>query len=303
MLDVPHERIGVGHVVFESRFHHDPPGGRADSLWGGTGDHRGRVENVASVSMAIFEGVGVALVTLFDDDGALDAPASARLAAQLVELGIRAVVVAGTTGEAATLEATERLELVAAVRGAVDASVPVIAGTGAPSARQACALTRAALDHGADAVLALSPPRAHDLAAYYEAVADAAGGSERVLAYHFPAVSPPGIPVDVLQSLPVAGCKDSSGDAGRLLEQTVGFAGDLYTGSSALLSYAGPLGCAGAILALANVEPERCARALQGDSLAQRELDGPHRAANNRFPAGLKEMVALRFGTGTRVRA
>ena len=90
---------------------------------------------------AVFTGVGVALVTLFDDRGDLDAPASAALAAQLVDLGVRAVVVAGTTGEAAALEPAERVALLDAVRREVPRSVPVIAGTGAPSARQAVALT------------------------------------------------------------------------------------------------------------------------------------------------------------------
>ena len=85
----------------------------------------------------LFSGVGVALVTLFDDRGDLDAPASAALAAQLVDLGVRAVVVAGTTGEAAALESAERIALLDAVRRELSPSVPVIAGTGAPSARQA----------------------------------------------------------------------------------------------------------------------------------------------------------------------
>ena len=49
-------------------------------------------------AMTLFSGVGVALVTLFSDDGALDAPATADLAAQLVGLGVRCVLVAGTTG-------------------------------------------------------------------------------------------------------------------------------------------------------------------------------------------------------------
>jgi 4-hydroxy-tetrahydrodipicolinate synthase len=83
---------------------------------------------------APFEGVGVALVTLFDDRGELDAPASADLAVRLVEAGVRAVVVAGSTGEAAALSADERSALLDAVRAAVPPSsgVPVIAGTGAP---------------------------------------------------------------------------------------------------------------------------------------------------------------------------
>jgi 4-hydroxy-tetrahydrodipicolinate synthase len=254
------------------------------------------------VAEAVFTGVGVALVTLFDERGDLDAAATAGLAAQLVELGVRAVVVAGTTGEAATLEPDERVALLDAVRSELHSSVPVIAGTGAPSARQAAALTRDAVDHGADAVLTLSPPGATDPRPYYEAVAKAATGTP-VLAYHFPKVSPPGISVRQLADLPVAGVKDSSGDAERLLDELHEYEGPLYTGSSALLSFAGPLGCAGAILSLANVEPERCKRAFAGDIVAQAALLEPHLAAHERFPRRLKKMVADRFGTSTVCRA
>ncbi|MGH8931518.1 MAG: dihydrodipicolinate synthase family protein, partial [Egibacteraceae bacterium] len=89
---------------------------------------------------SLFAGVGVAIVTLFDERGDLDAPATADLAGQLVEEGARAVVVAGSTGEAATLDLRERVALLTAVREAVPGHVPVLAGTGAPSARQAAAL-------------------------------------------------------------------------------------------------------------------------------------------------------------------
>ena len=271
-----------------------------------------------------FTGVGVALVTLFDDSGELDAPASGRLAAELVEAGVRAVVVAGSTGEAATLERDERVRLLDAVRDAVGGAAPVIAGTGAPSARQAVAFTRDAVEHGADAVLVLSPPRSIDLAGYYGAVAGV--GGVPVLGYHFPAVSAPGIPVEALPALPISGLKDSSGEPARLLaelailripsgspsrapapaapvgEAAVAAGGALYTGSSSILSFAGPAGCTGAILSLANVEPERCAEAFAGDAAAQRALYDGHVTAHDRFPQGLKELVAKRFGTATTCR-
>jgi 4-hydroxy-tetrahydrodipicolinate synthase len=249
----------------------------------------------------VFTGVGVALVTLFDDGGALDAPATAALAAKLVDAGVQAVVVAGSTGEAPALERDERATLLEAVRSEVSPSVPVIAGTGAPSARQAVALTRDAGERGADAVLVLSPPGVADSRAYYDAVAKAAAGSP-VLAYHYPKVSPPGIAVRLLGDLPVAGVKDSSGDAERLLHELDQYEGPIYTGSSALLSFGGPLGCAGAILALANAEPERCIRAFDGDVVAQGALVQPHLAAHEVFPRGLKEMVSARFGTSTACR-
>ena len=246
----------------------------------------------------VFTGVGVALVTLFDDRGDLDAPASAALAAQLVDLGVHAVVVAGTTGEAAALEPAERIALLDAVRRAVPRSVPVRAAPGAPSARPAAALPRVAVARGADALLVLSPPGVPDPRAYYDAVAKAAAGTP-VLAYHFPKVAPPGIAVRLLGDLPVAGIKDSSGDAERLLHELDQYDGSIYTGSSALLSFGGPLGCAGAILSLANAEPERCVSAFGGDIVAQGALLQPHLAAHESFPRGLKEMVAARFGTST----
>lgn len=242
-----------------------------------------------------FEGVGVALVTLFDDDGGLDPRSTAELAGKLVAAGVAAVVVAGSTGEAASLDLEERSQLLAAVRAEVR-SVPVIAGTGAPSARQAGLYTERAVDGGADAVLVLSPPGTSDPRSYYEVVAKRAGGLP-VLAYHFPAVSPPGIPVEALADLPVGGCKDSSGDAQRLLLTATTWGRPLYTGSSALLSFAGPLGCAGAILALANAEPELCIAAFGGDVSAQRRLAPAHFEAQASFPRAIKDLAARRFGT------
>src|SRR3954470_18869314 len=152
------------------------------------------------LDMALFTGVGVALVTLFDDDGGLAAKPTGELAARLVDLGLTAVLVAGTTGEASTLTPEERDELVSVVRDALPAGVPVIAGTGGPTGRQAAVLTERAFGAGADAVLALSPPGAAALRRYYDLVAAAAAGP--VLAYHFPGASAPGIPVDVLADLP-----------------------------------------------------------------------------------------------------
>jgi 4-hydroxy-tetrahydrodipicolinate synthase len=249
----------------------------------------------------LFTGVAVALITLFDDDGQLDAKATAEHAATLVDLGMRAVVVAGSTGEAATLTDAERAELLAEVRQAVPVGTPVLAGTGASSRRQAAALTRAAVAQGADGMLTLSPPRSVDLPGYYQAVADAAGDAP-VLAYHYPLASSPGIPVELLSELPIHGLKDSSGDPNRLLEELTSYSGRLYVGSSAVLSLAGPLGAHGAILALANAEPERCAAAFAGDADAQLALAKGHLAIRQNFPHGLKALVADRFGTSRAAR-
>lgn len=251
----------------------------------------------------VFKGVGVALVTLFEDDGSLNAPGTADLAANLVDLGVAAVVVAGTTGEASTLEADERVELLRAVRKVVPehANVPLIAGTGAATIEQAVLYTTQAREAGADAVLALSLPRTPDQRPYYEAVAAAAGGL-RVLGYHYPKVSSPGIALDNLAELPIAGMKDSSGDPGRMLQTLAYWGRPLYSGSANLITMAGAVGCAGMILGLANAEPEKCAAAFAGDAGAQLGLAGPIRTSEGRFPGSLKEMVAARFGTSAVTR-
>jgi len=253
------------------------------------------------MSGPLFTGVGVALATLFDEAGELDAKATAGHAAILVELGVRAVVVAGSTGEASALTSEERLALLTETRKAVPAEVPVIAGTGAPSARQATALTREAREAGADAVLALCPPRNNDPRPFYEAVAEAAGDLPS-LAYHFPQTSPPGIPVEALPDLPVQGLKDSSANPERLLAELQVFRRPLYVGAAPLLLMAGSLGIAGAILAVANVDPEHAIAAFAGDPAAQQALFAAHIRAKARFPFGLKEAIADRFGTSTTTR-
>jgi 4-hydroxy-tetrahydrodipicolinate synthase len=79
--------------------------------------------------------------------------------------------------------------------------------------------------------------------------------------------------------------------------------GPLYVGSSAYLALAGPLGATGAILSLANTDPEGCIAALAGDMEAQRALLPGHRESRVDFPAGLKRRLARMAGTPAAVRA
>ena len=244
----------------------------------------------------LFSGVGVALVTLFDADGEIDPGSTGKLAASLAGRGMAAVLVNGTTGEAGTLTGPERTELIEAVRAAVPAEVPVIAGTGAPSLRQAAALTRAAVSAGADAVLTWCPPRCADLAGYFLAIGEAAAGRP-VLAYHNPFIACADLPVDSLAALPVTGLKDSSGSPDRLLDELARYPGNTYVGSSGLLALAGPMGTAGALLALANLAPEGCVQAFGGDGAAQRTLAAQHLDVRAGGPARLKLLMAGADGT------
>jgi 4-hydroxy-tetrahydrodipicolinate synthase len=250
----------------------------------------------------VFTGVGVALLTLLSEDGAVDLGGTGVLAADLVGCGLRAVLACGTTGEPATLTDAERRQVIGAVRAVVPAGVPVLGGTGAATAERAADLTTQAVEAGADAIVAWPPPGSEDLAGYFAAVCAAAQGRP-VLGYHIPWISAPGLPVEALDGLPIAGLKDSSGDPDRLIAEIARYRGATYTGSSALLALAGPMGGTGAILAAANVEPELCCAAFAGDGAAQRALADVHLAGKAGGPPALKRLLAGRRRTSAVSRA
>ena len=119
----------------------------------------------------------VALVTPMHEDGSLDWAALERLLDLHLKEGTAAIGVTGTTGESATLTVPEHC---AVIRHCVEYSagrVPVIAGTGANSTREAIELTTAAANAGADACLLVVPyynrPTQAGLYAHFSAVADA----------------------------------------------------------------------------------------------------------------------------------
>ena len=128
-----------------------------------------------------------------------------------------------------------------------------------------------------------------------------AAGTMPVLAYHYPAQSAPGIALEDLKALKVAGLKDSTGDPTRLLEELAVFNKPIYVGSASMLVTAGVLGCTGAILAAANLEPELCAEAFEGKVRSQKSLLAAHRIVAGGIPA-LKAELARRHGTSAAYR-
>jgi len=205
----------------------------------------------------------------------------------MVDAGMRAILVCGTTGEPWTLSEAEQAGLVDAVVAAVNGRVPVIAGV-----RGDDAVERAiyADGGGVDAILALSPPQ--HLHAYYD---DIAAVGPPVLAYHFPAVSPPGIPVEELPRLPVVGVKDSGGDVERLKREVRVWDQPVYTGAARILVIAAREGAAGALLSIANLEPGLSIAAFAGDEDAQSRLESMEISV-------LKRHMSERFGTSPTVR-
>jgi 4-hydroxy-tetrahydrodipicolinate synthase len=124
---------------------------------------------------ARFGKVLTAMVTPFDDEGALDAGGAKVLAQWLVAHGNDGLVLTGTTGEAPTVSDDEKVELWRAVRAAVD--VPLLAGTGSYDTRHTIALSERAASCGVDGLLVVSPyynrPPQAGIEAHMRAVAGA----------------------------------------------------------------------------------------------------------------------------------
>ncbi len=132
------------------------------------------------------------MVTPFSDDGSLDADGARKLAAYLVENGSHGVVVAGTTGESATLTDDEKIELLEVVLDEIGSESTVICGTGSNDTRHTANLTHRASKAGAHGVLVVAPyynkPIEDGLRAHYAEVSEAAGETPIAL-YNIPSRS------------------------------------------------------------------------------------------------------------------
>ena len=105
----------------------------------------------------MFKGSIVALVTPFEPAGEIDFHALQRLVTMHLDAGTDGFVIAGTTGESATLNAGEIAALLDAVIGQVAGQVPVLAGTGSPSTEKTIAATQLAESLKASAALVVTP--------------------------------------------------------------------------------------------------------------------------------------------------
>ena len=124
----------------------------------------------------MFEGSMVALATPMQSDGRLAWDALGALIDFHLDNATDAIIAVGTTGESATLNTEEHCEVIRYVIKRVARQVPVIAGTGANSTREAIELTQFALDAGADGALLVTPyynkPTQEGLFQHYKAVAE-----------------------------------------------------------------------------------------------------------------------------------
>ncbi|MCU7852520.1 MAG: 4-hydroxy-tetrahydrodipicolinate synthase [Candidatus Thiodiazotropha sp. (ex Monitilora ramsayi)] len=242
----------------------------------------------------MFQGSMVAMITPMTQDGSVDAAALGRLVEFHIEQGSDAIVAVGTTGESATLDEAEHCEVIRQVVSAVAGRIPVIAGTGANSTREAIDLTRCAKAAGADACLLVTPyynkPTQEGLFLHYKAVAEAVDIPQ--ILYNVPGRTACDLLPETAARLAkidnIIGIKDATGDLSRLtsLGAMCGEGFQLYSGDDATGCEFLLQGGHGVISVTANVAPklmhEMVAQALAGQREAAEATDakllGLHKA-------------------------
>jgi 4-hydroxy-tetrahydrodipicolinate synthase len=235
--------------------------------------------------MAMLSGSLVAIVTPMHEDGSLDLNAFRKLIDWHVKEGTDGIVVVGTTGESPTVDFDEHHLLIKTAVEHANRRIPIIAGTGANSTREAIELAAYAKQAGADMSLSVVPyynkPTQEGLYRHFRAIAEAVDIPQIV--YNVPGRTVADLQNDTMLRLAqvpnITGLKDATANIERgcdllcrLPADFAVYSGDDATGLALML-----LGGRGVISVTANVAPrlmhEMCAAALKPDPARARELN------------------------------
>jgi len=163
-----------------------------------------------------------AMLTPFDDSGAIDLKEASRLAHALIDQGNDGLVLSGTTGESPALEDDETIALVRAVKESLGDKGSVVAGAGSYNTHHAVEMTKRVIDAGADGVLSVVPyyskPTQDGMLRHFGAIAEAA--TKPVIIYNIPHRTGinmlPGTLVELANRYEtIAGVKESTGDSSQ----------------------------------------------------------------------------------------
>ncbi|APU31032.1 4-hydroxy-tetrahydrodipicolinate synthase [Ectopseudomonas alcaliphila JAB1] len=228
----------------------------------------------------------VALVTPMDAQGGLDWDALSKLVDFHLQEGTNAIVAVGTTGESPTLDFdSEHLEVIRRVVDQVAGRIPVIAGTGANSTREAVEWTQAAKDVGADACLLVTPyynkPTQEGLYLHFRHIAEAVDIPQ--ILYNVPGRTVCDMLPETVERLSkidnIIGIKEATGDLQRAQDVLDRVSKDflVYSGDDATAVELMLLGGKGNISVTANVAPramsDLCAAAMRGEAAIARAIN------------------------------
>jgi len=219
----------------------------------------------------------VALVTPMHADGNVDWSTLQRLLDMHLDAGTAAIGAVGTTGESATLNVSEHCEVIRFCVKHSAGRIPIIAGTGSNSTREAIELSEAAAGAGADACLLVTPyynrPTQRGLYEHFKAIAEAVAIPQ--ILYNVPGRTAVDMSNDTVVRLAelnnIVGIKDATGDLarGRELIQRCGDVIAVYSGDDATAMELMLAGGRGNISVTANVAPalmaQLCMLALAGE--------------------------------------
>src|SRR5579884_506235 len=230
-----------------------------------------------------FRGSFTALVTPFKN-GSLDEAAFRALVGWQISEGTNGLVPVGTTGESPTLSHDEHKKVVEWCIEEAKGRVPVIAGAGSNSTREAIELAEHAEQAGANAVLVVTPyynkPTQEGLYQHFKAINDAIGIP--IIIYNIPSRSVIDISVDTMKRLyelkNIAGVKDATANMARVTQQRAAMGEDFNQLSGEDITALGFMahGGHGCISVTSNVAPRLCAEfqaaCLRGDFAAALKL-------------------------------
>lgn len=232
--------------------------------------------------MAIFTGSGVAIVTPFQSDGAVDYDRFRELIEYQIAHGTDCIIVCGTTGESSTLTHEEHLDCIKFCAEVVNKRVPVVAGTGSNCTETAIYLSQEAEKYGVDGLLVVTPyynkATQKGLIRHYTDIAKSV--SLPIIMYNVPSRTGTNILPETAVYLArnvdnIVAIKEATGNlsqVARLMSLADGCL-DLYSGNDDQVVPIMSLGGKGVISVLANIAPQ------ETHDMVQKYLDGDVKAA------------------------
>ena len=231
---------------------------------------------MSKLKKSIFEGAATALITPFKD-GKVDYDCLKSLIDRQIAGGIDALVIAGTTGEAATLDHEEHCELLKRSVEFVEGRVPVIAGTGSNDTAYGIELSKYACEVGCDALLLVTPyyNKATPRGLIQSFLATAEATDKPIILYNVPSRTGVNITLPVYRELAkherIVAVKEASGNLSAIAELIAecGDAYDVYSGNDDQIVPIMSLGGKGVISVFSGILPQEthdlCAACLAGD--------------------------------------
>ena len=216
--------------------------------------------------MSIFKGAGVAIITPFKENGDVNFDEFGKLIEMQIEGGTDAIIVCGTTGEASTMNDDEHLATIKYCIDKVAGRIPVVAGTGSNSTKEAVNLSKKAADLGADGLLCVTPyynkATQEGLYQYYKAISDAV--DIPIIMYNVPGRTSTNIQPETAVRIAkevenVVAIKEASGNIAQVakLASLANGCLDIYSGNDDQVLPLMSLGGIGVISVWSNVAPKQ----------------------------------------------